>query len=817
MQRLTISRWRSAALLAVIGLLLIRVQAGEAAEATAKEIVKALQEASKTMQDLGGAMILEGKPDKEQLQLQGFVTGEEQAAAVLKQAEKLMAEKPAWKKVFPKGVSAAGLQPLCAELQRLFAENQRANRPERDLLRQARLDAVAYDKANNTLIFQGECIYLGTPAPELRSGAPAPAPPGGAAVPPVPFLDRAIREHAAIKQFNMEVNVEKVVVLTGTNNPLLALQQKLTEGLKLDEVLVTARYDRDGVLQLEGVVGSEDYLKRIDEFFEGKSGPVRGLRPKGMPKNPRWSRAQVRAVKWPLSLTKVQAMMAADSELLVRQTRLDRVFFAYSPTGQVQLRYEGICCSPDFPKEAGKLTGRFRKEENRLWPELETHIQSLPDLSAILPVGQPDSSGLPEQIAESKTLDGVRLDGGAYFDAEGALCLQGLWLGLPQAKELTALAHKVLKDKKSNSLARGLSLKDLKPSRTNELLGRLRQWTAENREDCWLERLLFRGPHLELRGTVLSADAKEVEKQFVRMHKGHAAPLSPPRVAFKEVPAGFSERIRAQLATGGTQGDGILLDRCYYDQEGEFLISGLLDNAKQKALVDTVLEQMVSQGQWSSSSGKGWTAKDLRVVELQPMLTRLLRVLPAYSALDGVQLDRRAYHNDRKQLVLTCRVIGQKPNQVAEKQVQDLLLAHPVWKARAAAGVVLETLKRQDADRVRAAGAIMQAMRHVREGDRESCAHQLLVARLHNPEDSTAWFLSAYCHLALGEQLLAERDLRRVATHEKDARGGQSITRRRRLEWMQGAERQRLEELLMKVTVDMAKGKPPLSLNDEPE
>jgi hypothetical protein len=790
-----------------------------------KVITEMMQDTCKKQDPLLGALVADGKLDDGQLQLQGYVARAEQADALRKAADKILAAKADWKKLFPRGASAAGLKPwqsLVREIQRAFAENTRPNRQERYILRQTRLDAIAFDNGSGILNLEGACIFLGAAPPALRSGEAASTADAVKGDPGVVIVN-TIQDLRSVKELHLKsINYAKIALLKGADHPVLALQKKLIVDQKLDEVLLRVQYDADGTLQVEGIVGEEKTLEAIDRFFKDQPASYPYFRPEKEPKAPRWSRSGTRTIAWPLRVSVLQGVLAEDDDPLLRQTRLDRIYFLYGEEGRLSLRFEGICLNEKVKaKGENALLRRLEKEADTRWPELKSALGAVLNFIGIVYAEQPRLTRLQEEIAADVLLDGVRIDDDAYFDKTGALRLRGLWLGRNQENELRKLVTRHLQERPGRLLARGLVLAkpDFRPSGTDTVLDGLRQWVAENRalEDTWIERLFFNGnARLELAGTVTSPESSRVRDQLVALLGAARIPGSPPDPSMKllkQQPTGFADKLRSRLVPEEPQWDGVLIERGYYNPEGEYLVSGLLDDLRQEQALQGLLGRMQRDHEWQSLSGKGWNLKALRVVPLQPMLARLERVLPADATFDGIQLEQRAYHNPQKELVLTCNVVGSGLGSEPAKLVQKLLQTHPEWKARAAAGVVLQPRSVQIPNEEMAEQLYYKAIKDIRNGDHTSARGRLKAVLLHNPRDSAAWFLSALCNMDRQDEELAERDLLRMLELEEGYTGARiARTRFEKLENVQGMERDRVARLQGRVEVLRARGRPALSL-----
>jgi hypothetical protein len=85
------------------------------------------------------------------------------------------------------------------------------------------------------------------------------------------------------------------------------------------------------------------------------------------------------------------------------------------------------------------------------------------------------------------------------------------------------------------------------------------------------------------------------------------------------------------------------------------------------------------------------------------------------------------------------------------------------------------------------------------------------VAIFHQPEESATWFLRAAYHLALGNEAVAMRDLRRMNEIEM-ANAEATAERLKSLEYFQGELRQRTADLAIQARLQLAGGYRPASL-----
>src|SRR5262249_34409987 len=127
--------------------------------------------------------------------------------------------------------------------------------------------------------------------------------------------------------------------------------------------------------------------------------------------------------------------------------------------------------------------------------------------------------------------------------------------------------------------------------------------------------------------------------------------------------------------------------RGYYDTENNYVLSGLVSEERQRQLIEVMLQEL-SSTDWRSHLPNSWSLAGLKMLPMEPMLSRLRIVMPGYAEFDGLTL-QRGFHDIQGRLVLRFTLIGLQ-NRQAEADLKKLLDAHPEWRARSAAGVRLQ-------------------------------------------------------------------------------------------------------------------------------
>jgi hypothetical protein len=888
----------------------------DANEQLMKDIYKSLRHACATQQELQGILIKDIEPAGDGLRVKGFVDQADQRDKLKQNAPKILADVPGYKG--PVCLITEDMKVLqirdkfLTELQKHFANNNSTDDYVRAILRSTRVDGAYFDDRTDTLVLTVASIYLGKPTPILDLAQPAP--PMRNEDKPEPNVENTIKvtAQAFLEKFlatNMvpdeakksmrAIGDPKIQPLEGDDNPILLIQNKLVKEQARDDVLCTAHYDADGILQVEGIVGSSESYQEIEKLCKNQP---RKLQYSGVTK-----------INWPINPARLQQLLSQDkSNLLRRQTRIDRVYLTYSKKdkGLLRLWFQGISCY-NIEKET-ETKGIFIRDILKddllnlccsVTPNLKSYLGERGEFATMLPVGEPWVV-LQRRIAARKALDGTFLSTGAYFDGKGNLCLCGL---LPDAniepslkklakeaieEDYERLCQRMKLDKKAfvedyewrhRPKLNGRLETDMHPSHTPEMLKVLREYSEKHLDSVWLDRLYFDDvPKLHLTGFEYKPkkavenpeQAKEgptsavdidLNNLLTDMKKQHpelnGIQLAPVALEAQGVsPAAYLRQLI--LAPGvSTQGvpepiwDGVLIERGYYTVDGVYSLAGLVDNDGQRKILGDLLKKLADTKENASlfpatGKSKAMTSR-MEVIPLKPMITGLKRVMPAYETFDNILLER-AYHDSDKKLVLLCAVAGKKPTDAAAGPAEKLLTqlfteARPEWKRRSGYGISLKSKfvlvdvyvrdkAFEAASREALAGiseltsrywasnpgAILPFFGKCEPGNASSIRFPNLteeqiraaafehftsatgyfdIALLHDPGDSTTWYLRALCYFALGDTQLAKRDLARNIKLER-TRPAFSYARTVRLEQFQGELRYGTTKLMDELYID---------------
>jgi hypothetical protein len=823
------------------------------------EVIIALRKAP--VADALPGVLLDAKNSKAvegQLRLAGFVDNEVEKRAAEQEAAKLLQKEPAWAKAFPKGVSAAGMKvlPLRSILQKDFATARRDDARTREILQQTRVDSLRTN--DEVLVVRYVCIY-GAPGEDVPDTKPIIA----RATQALLEADSACKD---LFNLNWKVKGEEAHPVALPDRPVQVLQYRSSTDAALDGTLIRrAAYDAKGALVVQGQLPTREAADKLEAFLkdEAKADARHWLRPVAAGSGPRWS-LDVKTVPWTLRKDLQAGLAAADLRQVLnkvppddlKQVRIDRAYYTYSGMSpnergmpiRFELRLAGFSFA-DFEKEA-------RKDELQAW--LRAALKKYPDLAKvdredirIRPVSEPRFD-LQPLVAADKKLDGVRIDGGSRFAADGTVLLQGVWRGDIQEPEL----RKVVDGYFAVTASAGLhgakaGFAEFKVVPTDKLLRTLRLRAARELEDVWLDRLYYdKKGELCLTGfyPANKGDAKaKIDGWLKELMKdvsgGEKAALLGPRprrlvvsrkaraLALADPPQaprldlqgrkGLAQHLRGQVQYPAGRGadaskyqvkwDGILVRRCYYDLDGVYIVNALIDSEAQGKDFAALVRDTEKDLEWQTQLVRGWRDR-FTLMPVAPMVARLQVVIPNYPVFDGLTLVS-VVHDTQNRLLLRAQVVGDMPTRVAREKMREILHNAPKWSERAEVGVGFRAVTQQERNPELAAAMALKALSCMRLLDVETSRDYATTAILHNPDDSTAWFVRGLGYLLAGDHERADRDLRRVAMREAPVQpdgGGQRVRRVRELEMIQGVHRRRAEVVLARMALDLRDGKPPV-------
>lgn len=644
----------------------------------------------------------------------------------------------------------------------------------------------------------------------------------------------------------------------------LALQRALFQKLKLKQaVLEDVRYSPDGTIKVKGFLGTKEEKEAFGKLLQELFGQAPRPRP--------YSIAEVHVEDWSARLKLLQHRLAKDEDPVLRALRVDGIWFELTDKDTIQAHLAGLSIHPDFAKDNKALVDRLRKEVVALAPALDTWPSFVLLLDEVQSAPRPDLA-LQARVAETPALDGVLIEPKAAFDGDGKLLLQGIWRDKGQERELRGLLESVVGKSLPRTNERGVVFQ-MEAVNTDKVLQDLRKFAAKNLEDARVERLYFdKSGQLRIKGIVTSKeDEKKLRGELKRLLKGIpggqliqvsggrpllvasllAQPAETPAEDLKIVPSVAKHLRENVLNPKDSRWDGVLIERGIYDEKGKYILTGLLDSAEQKQLLDDALKDLSQQPDFEKQLEYGWSLDKMKVLPVQPMLKALRQGQPDFEDLDRLRFER-AYHDTDKKLVITAFSTG--ANQAKAKTViEELIKQDPKWKARAENGVRLE-LTPVPRNEAMAQFAVNKAIRLLQDNLPDSfdpgpavryewaywgCCPVLVardvpaaakkiqspippqnvlsevrlyldVALFHDPSDTTAWFLRGATALAMGETAAAERDFRRTSPEINFPSLKQA--RLEKLQYIQGPFRQNATFLADRSVIIAAGGRRPPTL-----
>ena len=761
----------------------------------------ALRIACRDESALRGARLRDLTSEGGKLNLSGQVDRGEQVEALTKRLAKAIADSPVLKEAFPGGAIGAALETypvrsqLLRSLQREFAKGASDPRAIAGLMKQTRLDDAYYDEADR-LHFTGLCVHQVAFLLAKRPGL-VPAVAGADPIDPLSEISGAIR-----KQIQALVSddvyrargLDKLEIdgIRFEESPTRILQRLAGSDPKLVDLLVEeAVFDGDGVLQLTGLVGGADSAAIVAEALKKEELAKVYRRPDG--EELWWLATGLKAGAWHDKLRAgLQGKLASDANL--KYARIDRAIFVYPDRGDLQLKIDGVVLRDDDAL-VGELIRIVREHHPQFFKPprpLAFNVES----GDMARVANPNR-GAQARIARNPRLDGVRLDD-LSFDAEGRLSVFGLrteesqqpTLGEELSRALVTLTKRLERPEYAWCMT---------DSGTIAILAVLRRKTSDYDEAC-IERLFFDAPEespvakslLVVQGFAPKSQASRVNakvKEWIADELARRQDLGASRVVIVPRESSLLASLRARVPKVASL-EGMRIDRGYYGPENVFIVSGLQDHEGQSAVLGPVLEEVAKDVK--QPLPHGWRPGVFQTVPLKPLVAILTAEGFAFPEFDGIAWTRASY-DDRSTLIFHGRAVGRRvtPNLLVP-QIRKILKLDP------SVAVDIAPLDYQSRDPDLAALAVARAMGLIGDGQPAAATESLDSALLHNPEDTTAWYLRAGCSMLRGDNRAAERDVRRLLAIEREF-FELSRERNQRLEKIQNYFRISVEKMVSEI------------------
>ncbi|MBY0458822.1 MAG: hypothetical protein K2V38_15905, partial [Gemmataceae bacterium] len=273
--------------------------------------------------------------------------------------------------------------------------------------------------------------------------------------------------------------------------------------------------------------------------------------------------------------------------------------------------------------------------------------------------------------------------------------------------------------------------------------------------------------------------------------------------------------LRKEMAGDQKKWNGVVIERGYFDSANRYALRGVVESSAQNDELGKLLDALKGDPKWADYLTPAPAPPKLDVVPLSELLERVQRVAPAYAAFDGVRIESAQYDADLN-LIFKATVVGKlgaEPAQLLAKLIrEDARYKRRAPKEKQVKVEQAGGADRQDGPFDMAAGAKLLA-----DGDKKA-KDWLASARLHFPNESGVWFLSAYYHHTQGDPELARRDLFRVIELEGPVAFDGSTQRKRRYaaaKDLQGKTRNELESLWADYVREAKDGAKPITLSKD--
>ena len=486
----------------------------------------------------------------------------------------------------------------------------------------------------------------------------------------------------------------------------------------------------------------------------------------------------------------IAAKQEVDGTLIGKKAR-------FNDRGELEL--SGICTSAASRKLTTEEITRFLRDKSPKKPGLpdrgvNTSGFALIDTAAVL-------RDLNEWVFNEK-IDDVRVDR-IYFDKAGELILMAMG---PQGAKMAI-------DKRFEGLLA-----------EHGILAKLKK----SREEI---TVLRSPPPIEY---VLATNQNELAKEA----------NDPPRKLNYTPVGSLTAELRKYMSEHRRDPNwrGVVVRHGYFDRTDFnrpiYSLDVIVDRPAQKAALDKLVLEFTQKPAFASYLPKGVNPGiQTEVVPLDPMITRLRDVMPADPLFDHFRVEDAA-HDDQGNLVLIVAGAGtpaslepknDEPDPVGQirKRLKRMLDADSLWKQRSSlkkdSRLVLEYGNPNGPVPIDAEIAGLTSSYVVHNDlckdlpEAPKVREMLRTALMHETGDSTLWYLSAVANFLDGKEVLAKRDLYRLAVIEKDHALDSPATEKRKarlknLEALQGQSRVAVNELLKRAYRDVFADRPPLAM-----
>lgn len=753
------------------------------------ELVARLRQECLTRPKLKGVRIdaCELSEDEQTLELRGLVDGEAQREEIVSQTQTIVKSMAPFASLSGKTVSGKMLKEFSirtvylSRIQSSLATRDYQDATLKSMFHQTRLDDVVFDDRGG-LLFRATCLDS-VARDRQENPDDAPDTPENQLLMQLEFVLEHELTPTRFEELNLVGNRVEIRFL---GSPVPVLQAAIAAKTELDGVLLeSAAYDADGQLTFTGIVSDDEQRAKLADMLPQLADRVPSWDER---QDPQAALRELHAYSLEVYAKKMQASLAVEENPMAHRSRVVRTFL--NAQGELAIQLQTLGVRPDDPESLAAEQQRFEALVTQLHQQVKAQ---LPPFAAHLRVAaepvvfvEPPIKDIQAEVVRETALDGISIDD-AQFDQRGNLQLGGLWRNPEDdQKRLEPVVTRALQKIDSPLADATISWTSMSVLPVDDLLVDMRKWTSENLQEVWLERVHFdEQQRLRIEGSsVKTGQDANCEKHLAEMIRIH--PLgrylqkrnpNQPIAATVTVelaiePTSVTDELRKRIADRRDL-DGVSIERGYYGPDGSYHVSGLVDHAKQKASVKTVVAEFAKDAKIASRVPGGIILDEFDEIPLAGMLEKINGLLPAIPIFDGIVVEA-AYHDAENRLTFRGQIVGDLKPQ-AETQMVELINQNEQWKRRARDGVSFEKLTAIEQNRaianrsVQGAVAALQKLAFVQmiAGKDVDTVDQLLISLrigvLHNPQDATAWFLRGMCHLMKGEDEYARRDFCRAA------------------------------------------------------
>ncbi len=673
---------------------------------------------------------------------------------------------------------------LLPKLQALLATNDLTDARTRQLLRRTRLDDARFD-TDGGILFDATSLDAEALAESTLKARPADSAENRLLVEIEELLTGLLPKDA----FSKWRLLNNKVRLRALKSPVLEWQAMAVAGEKFDGLELTdAFYDETGRLGMTGSVQKDEQRQTLEKALR----PVFDASPICRQREEAQKAIDgLELNSFAAYVDNLRQRMWAKDAPDARRTRVRRVYFvkpgeaaAEAETIDPQLGLAGDAAQAALlaiiqAAHAGILDPELRKQVTKF---REVTIKKLPSPVAIV----------QEAIAKRADLDGVRIDEVA-FDSQGRLNFRGQCNAQEEAAALRALLSKSLLAVNHPWAELTFDVTAIHES-TRELLTKFRQ-AAMPFDEVRIDRLWFaEDGHLKVQGIAPEGteivNLAESFRNLVAKHLQGQRANALAQEMLIDIATNHPSLLmylRSKIADDKTL-EGVCLDRGFYDIERRFVVEVVQERTEQAALVRTLLMATAETAAWKDYMADGWVADSFRTLPMNPLVACLRKGLPAYSALDGIDISS-AFHDSRNRLAFRGTIYispvenSQERLEKVRAKLEQVLAGHPDWKPRLRLGVSLTNLQIQAPDRELARRATAEAIALIVRRNFKPAIEKLNLAALHDPSDSTTWYLRGLCYRkGSSESREADRDFFRAAVIERIKNGNDWKSRLARIE-----------------------------------